>query len=291
MDDSPFVPSPRVSVIVPTWNRACLVTEAVGSVIAQTMTDWELIVADDGSTDDTLSRLTLLGDDRIRLLRLPHRGSAAAARNRGAALAAGEWLAFLDSDDLWRADKLAVQMAALDAGGADWSYTAHDLIDEDRRLLPKRAGAFVALDGYILDALLDDATSACICTQLVRRALFDALGGFDESFALYEDLDFTFRLAARARAVAVPAALTLVREHPGRTTKSRAPFEPAIRVFEHVAARTDDPATIARASSRRRALAIRGTKWHLRRGQWRRACRLWFGGRSPGRTRPRRTPS
>ncbi len=97
-----------VSVIIPTYNRASLVVEAVDSVLAQSFRNLELIVIDDGSTDETGVRLAAYGD-RLRYNR-QERSGVSAARNRGLALACGEWVAFLDSDDLWQPKKLEVQV-------------------------------------------------------------------------------------------------------------------------------------------------------------------------------------
>src|SRR5262245_40313343 len=108
-DAAPCEPMPQVSVIIPTHNRRDLVCEAVGSVLAQREVNPEVIVVDDGSTDDTRTALAVFGE-RIRYVLQPQCG-VAAARNRGVQLAGGTWLAFLDSDDLWRPRKLARQLA------------------------------------------------------------------------------------------------------------------------------------------------------------------------------------
>ncbi len=103
-----------VSVIIPTYNRAALVAEAVASVLAQTWRDFEVLVVDDGSTDGTIEALAPYAS-RLRLLRRESRGGVSAARNTGIKAARGEWLAFLDSDDLWLPEKLSRQMAYLAA--------------------------------------------------------------------------------------------------------------------------------------------------------------------------------
>ena len=103
--------APLVSVIIPTYNRAALVAEALASVKAQTFRDFEIVVVDDGGTDGTWEALS--AGQEIRVLRHPRRRGVSAARNTGINAARGQWLAFLDSDDLWLPDKLARQMAYL----------------------------------------------------------------------------------------------------------------------------------------------------------------------------------
>jgi len=114
---------PAVSVIIPTYNRAALVGEALASVQAQSFRDFEVLVVDDGSTDATPEVLAAWRE--VRVLRHPRRRGVSAARNTGVAFARGEWLAFLDSDDLWLPAKLARQMAYL-AGRPDLSLCQTD---------------------------------------------------------------------------------------------------------------------------------------------------------------------
>src|SRR5690348_15078750 len=115
----PFIlaPMPRVSVIVPVFNRAATIGRAVASVVVQTMADWELIVVDDGSADDPAGALAALSDARLRLLRHERNRGAAAARNTGIAAARAPLIAFLDSDDEWLPEKLARQVAAVERAG------------------------------------------------------------------------------------------------------------------------------------------------------------------------------
>ena len=105
--------APQVSVVIPTYNRAATVPRAIESVLAQTVSDLEIIVVDDGSTDDTARVLEEKFGDRIRYHSQPNLG-ASIARNRGIEEAQGEWIAFLDSDDLWEKDKLEWQFKALE---------------------------------------------------------------------------------------------------------------------------------------------------------------------------------
>jgi glycosyltransferase involved in cell wall biosynthesis len=234
---------PIVSVVIPTYNRRALLMEAVDSVRAQTFADWELLVADDGSTDGCADALEALRDPRIRVLRLPHAGRAAAARNAGVRSARGEWVAFLDSDDLWEPQKLAVQLDLTRAAGARWSYTRHTLMDPARRPVPFRAGGSAAVSGRILRELLASEVGALITTMMVSRRLLEEVGGFDESLPLRDDLDLELRLAACEPVLAVDQVLTRVREHSGRITSSAdSPHEATFRVYERFLQRERDPA-------------------------------------------------
>jgi glycosyltransferase involved in cell wall biosynthesis len=252
---------PAVSIILPTFDRAALLREAVASVLAQTFDDWELIVVDDGSTDDTRACLEReLDDGRVRPLFLEHRGDLTRGRVEGLRVARGEWVAFLDSDDLWLPDKLALQLRRLaDAPRCGWSHTGYRLIDAGGRFLPARASAaYHPYSGWILEPLLTFAATASIPTMLVRRALLDEIGGFDETLAIRSDYDLALRLAARSEACAVPEALTLVREHAGRTTarlRHAALFEENARVFEKAAASATS-AAIRACCERQRAVQL-----------------------------------
>src|SRR5438128_1621108 len=115
---------PKVSVVLPTYNRRPLLREAVDSVVGQSFSDWELILVDDGSTDDTRAYFKELTDPRVSRVFLPHSANRSAVRNAGIARARGEWIAFLDSDDLWAPEKLTRQVEALAADSSKrWSCT------------------------------------------------------------------------------------------------------------------------------------------------------------------------
>jgi glycosyltransferase involved in cell wall biosynthesis len=214
---------PAVSIVLPTYDRLEYLKEAVASVRAQTFTDWELIVVDDGSSDATRSWLASVNDPRIVLVAHAHSGNPSLLRNRGVARARGSWIAFLDSDDLWKPSKLSMQLAQLEANPAcRWSCTGVSFIDAQGLPAAQRAGpAYVARSGWILDQLLMFTAAATMPTLMVHRSLFDEVGGFDETMLLREDYDFELRLAARSEIHAVPDALTIVREHDGRTSNNR----------------------------------------------------------------------
>jgi glycosyltransferase involved in cell wall biosynthesis len=254
---------PRISVVIPTYNRASLVLEAVLSVISQTFGDWELIVVDDGSTDDTIDRLEAIGEPRLRVIRQSHLGNVARLRNLGAAAARGEYLAFLDSDDLWLPSKLEVQLHALSESPGAWCYTDHALIDSVGEPTPTRAGRFSPVSGRIARQLIGDETGASVITWLVPRTLFDQAGGFDERLSLLEDLDLALRLAEIADAVAVPEVLSLARDHQGRKTRSVAnPHRQSASIFEKAAMGAADP-VVRRLARGRRARHLASAGEHL----------------------------
>jgi glycosyltransferase involved in cell wall biosynthesis len=216
--------SPTVSVVIPTYNRLPLLCDAVESVRAQTFGDWELIVADDGSTDDTPAYLTALqrADERVRVLYMEHSATATRARAEGTALARGEWLAFLDSDDVWLPRKLEVQLRAMaEHPECAWSYTSYQHTPDPRSTTDRTSrGVPAPVSGWILEPLVTYAAAAAIPTILVRRSHFWTIGGFDRSLRLRSDYDLALRLAASSPAHGVGEVLVLVREHAGRTTNS-----------------------------------------------------------------------
>jgi glycosyltransferase involved in cell wall biosynthesis len=214
---------PTVSIVIPTYQRLDYLKEAVESVFAQTYTDWELIVVDDGSTDGTAQWLESLGDARVVVITVQHTGNPSRVRNIGVARGTGEWIAFLDSDDLWAREKLTRQLASLaEQPSRRWSCTGVSFIDANGDAIAQRAGApYSAHSGWILEKLITFAAAATMPTLMVRRSLFDEIGGFDESVILRQDYDLELRLAARDEIHALPDALTLVRHHDGRTTSNR----------------------------------------------------------------------
>ena len=126
---------PEVSVVVPTHNRSGLLAQTLHSVLWQRGVDLEVLVVDDGSTDDTAEVVAALGDPRVRLLRHATPRGVSAARNRGVAAASGRWLAFCDDDDLWAPDKLARQLAAAQQTGRSWVYVGEVHVDLGRQVV------------------------------------------------------------------------------------------------------------------------------------------------------------
>ncbi len=260
---------PRVSVIIPTYNRAELVHQAVQSVLAQSWQDWELIVVDDGSTDETIAALEALGEWRLRVLPEPHCGHVARLRNIGAKAARGEYLAFLDADDVWLPQKLELQLRALGGKSGCWSYAAHELLDAAGIRTPLRAGRFEPVSGRITRELLLGETGATVITWLVPRILFEQLGGFDESLSLQEDFDLALRLSETGDAVAVPGVLALVRDHDARRTRSAADqHNKTAIVFQKAARRATDPSLRKIAKRNSAKLLAAAGEAHLAAGRF-----------------------
>ncbi|HXE65817.1 MAG TPA: glycosyltransferase family A protein [Rhodanobacteraceae bacterium] len=237
--------TPEVSIVLSTYNRLPLLHRAVDSVIAQTFRDWELIVVDDGSTDGTREYLEAIEDPRVRPIWLQH-GGVTSARNAGLRLARGEWVAFHDSDDLWLPEKLEWQLQRVTAHPAcRWSYTKYSFIDTNGTPLPERTNLLpLPVSGHILEPLLRFEVSTAVPTMLVQRSLIEEIGGFDAKMLFLSDYDFILRLAACSEVYALSEMLTLVREHPGRTTARLRPADlhaDQARSLRKAAAATTDP--------------------------------------------------
>lgn len=185
------MPSAEVSVIIPAYNRRAMLHEAVDSVLAQRRVSFELIVVDDGSDDGALAELSASRSESTRLVRIAHRGPAA-ARNAGVALATAPFIAFLDSDDLWAPAKLERQLAYMRANpGCAISQTQEIWIRDGRRVNPGRRHRKRAGDIYL------DSLRTCLVSPsavIMRTELFRELGGFDETMLAAEDYDLWLRI-------------------------------------------------------------------------------------------------
>lgn len=160
---------PLVSVIMPAYNAEKYIGEAISSVLSQTWTNWELLILDDCSTDGTaaiaegFARL----DTRIRLLRNPQNMGVAKTRNQGIDLAQGEWIALLDSDDVWHSDKLSKQLAVANRTGADIIYCSYSLVVESGRTLLD----FIVPETTSYDCMLKKSVLSCSTVLLHRSVL------------------------------------------------------------------------------------------------------------------------
>lgn len=191
---------PRVSVIIPTYNRARVIRDAVDSVLAQDFRDFELIVVDDGSTDGTRDILDAYLDasdgnfPRIRALTQENRG-VSAARNRGIAAASGQYVAFLDSDDLWFPKKLSTQVAFFEENPEALICQTDEIwIRRGVRVNPKKKHSKPS------GMIFEESLGLCLVSPsavLIERSLFDKVGLFDESLPICEDYDLWLRVSCR----------------------------------------------------------------------------------------------
>jgi glycosyltransferase involved in cell wall biosynthesis len=184
-----------VSVVIPSYNRARLLQRALDSVTVQTYGALEILVVDDGSTDDTQALLSRVTDPRLRVLRHPTNRGGAVARNTGITASAGEFVAFLDSDDEWLPEKIERQVRRFREvdPAVGLVYTGGVRVYDDgrvRAVVPKHRGR-------VLGAVLAHEVVANTSCVMVRRRVAEAVGGFDERFPAYQDVDFWVSVAER----------------------------------------------------------------------------------------------
>ncbi|MGO8152586.1 glycosyltransferase family 2 protein [Rhizobium leguminosarum] len=217
---------PLVSVVIPAFNASRYIERTLRSAGRQTYRNLEIIVVNDGSTDDTAKVVeqVALADSRIRLLSTPNRG-VAAARNTGIREAAGRFVAFLDADDLWHHTKIEKQVNALNRLTPQWAavYVLHYIINSDDEIL--RSCAPNVARGYIFARHLTFKYVGNGSALLVRRDAALEIGGFDSSYAAAgiggcEDLDFELRLAARYQIEVIPERLVGYRQYPGNMSSN-----------------------------------------------------------------------
>ena len=221
---------PTVSVIIPTYNRAAMLSLAIDSVRSQTFHEWELIVVDDGSTDGTaeIVRRAAREDAKIRLVQQPNRGLAE-ARNAGIRVSRGTYLAFLDDDDRWLPEKLELQVRCMERSpkpGLSYTLTANsDMEGRVYRTVPEVAGRSYA-------ELLMHNFIPCP-SVMVRRDCLERVGFFHKEMNPAEDYDLWLRIAAIASLDVVPYPLAIYRRH-GRnmSDKTLAMYQADLRVLE-----------------------------------------------------------
>lgn len=193
---------PAVSVVVPTFNRSSQLIEAIESVFAQTFQDFELIIVDDGSDDDTARAVAAHSETKIKYIKIAHSGRPAVARNTGVRSALGKYIAFLDSDDIWMPDKLAFQVDLMDrnpeVGLSYVLYREFSSLGLSATILPKPsdrlcgAGKEVFKRLYLKSAIPNSGV-------MIRKEVIRAVGVFDEDIKAIsvEDLDLWLRIVLR----------------------------------------------------------------------------------------------
>lgn len=203
-----------ISVVIPTYNHGAFLDEALASVFAQSAPALEVIIVDDGSIDDTAEVLRRHAG-RIRVIQQTNRG-VAAARNAGAAVATRELIAFLDADDAWLPSKLERQLSRFVADPAlGLVHCGVEEIDQHGRRLRSRLDG---MEGWVAQEMLLFRRAVILgggSATVVRRAVFEEVGGFDESMSTSADWDLYYRIARRYRVGFVPEVLVRYRVHDG----------------------------------------------------------------------------
>jgi len=202
----------RISVVIPTYNRASSLASAIESVLTQTEPCFEIIIVDDGSTDGTDELMQALSNPRIRYVKRTDNKGAAFSRNEGIRLAKGDWIAFLDSDDSWFPEKLAQQLAFAKANPDKRVVcTGYELYS-----VPKQATTAVTLEDhqYPNAALLLGCDLSPGTTMMVHREVFQQIGFFDETLGRLEDWDWLLRYTDQGEVAILPQLLARVNHIP-----------------------------------------------------------------------------
>jgi glycosyltransferase involved in cell wall biosynthesis len=271
-------PAPLVSVVIPTHNRWRRLPRALRTALGQEGVDLEVVVVDDGSTDNSPAVLRSVRDPRVRVLRNETSRGVAAARNRGIQAADGEWIAFLDDDDLWSPQKLRLQLERAAATRADFAYAGALRLREPDVVLGVDAAPSpvdFARQMLITNVLPSGPSNVVARADLVRR-----LGGFDEALAFVADWDLWIRLGARGSAAACPDLLVGYVEHEGNMSVSVG--DAAIAEFRYLVAKHRSASDEAGARFDI-ARFMRGVAYgHLRAGRRLRAARTYVRGAVSG---------
>jgi len=219
------VPRPSVSVIIPTYERWALLAQAANSVFGQRVSPRELVVVDDGSTDRTAEYCeSLSGHPGFSYISISHSGKPGKVRNAGARLAKGEYLAFLDSDDLWKPEKLARQIEFFKENPEIRICHTREIWQRGEKIV-SQAGQRQRRSGEIFA----DALEKCIIgpsTVMMRRELFEELGGFREELEIAEDYELWLRLTAKYPVGYLDEPLTIKRGgHPDQLSEKYGQIE------------------------------------------------------------------
>ncbi len=218
--------TPMISVVIPTYNSAKTILDTIASVQAQTVQEIEILVINDGSTDNLLDLLVpVLVDDRIKVHSYPN-GGLSMARNRGIDRAIGEYIAFIDADDLWTTDKLAAQLQALKMNPrAGLAYSLTYFMEEDGQRY--HHGDPIGFQGNVLKDLLQWNFLCHGSNPLIRRSVIDRVGTFDPTVSPAEDWDYWLRIAQHYEFALVPQPQIYYRQSVGSMSSKVAVMEAA----------------------------------------------------------------
>ena len=252
-----------VSVVIPAYNSEAYLADAIGSVLEQEVDNLECIVVDDGSTDSTGE--IAKGFDRVRYVRQGNSG-VSAARNRGAAEAHGELVAFLDADDAWLPTKLARQLDALREAGPEVGLVYCGLYETDEELNVLSERTAPEPEAALRNTLLMEPPVVSISqTGLVPRKVLDDVGGFDTRLSTSADTDMVLRIGRRYRLVGVAEPLVLYRTHGSQMSSNPDAMEHDMeRILDELFSDRALPGDLRRLERRARAnldLAVGGARW------------------------------
>lgn len=208
---------PLISVIIPTYNRGMLIGETIQSVLDQTYRNWELIIVDDGSEDNTETVVANYKDVRIHYIKISHSGIFGFVRNQGIKISMGELIAFLDSDDLWKKDKLEFQVSLLlQNSKAMFAFSNIDIIGESKVVTPDYENVFV---GNVLLPVLEERRFVFYPSCLIfKRSILNTTGLMNETLSSGSDMNFFFAMSARFIGIFTNRRLTKIRKHAGGTS-------------------------------------------------------------------------
>ncbi len=229
---------PKVSVIIPAYNAMKYLPETVESVLQQTFTDFEVLIINDGSSDNIVQWVAGIVDARVKLISQKNQG-VSVARNTGIAHAQGEYIAFLDADDFWQASKLEKQVRCLDNNSViGLVHTWMAFVDSNG----KSTGKVMAsnAEGYVWKQLVESNLIAC-SSVMVRRCCLEAVGGFEPNLHFVEDWDLWIRISCHYPFAVIKEPLYYYRQVPNSLSKNLQVLEESCRFVIEKAFRTVAP--------------------------------------------------
>lgn len=242
---------PVVSVVMPTHNQAAYIGEALKSVFDQTMREIEIIVIDNGSTDETAEIVKSFADPRLSYYYQADTGSPVGPRNKAIGLAKGEFVAFLDSDDLWLPEKLELQVELLRAEPeAALVFSDYHFIDSDGRIGKNWFSCCRPFRGDVFASLLRQ-NFIPTSTTVIRRSVIGEISGMAQEYRICHDLDFYLKIAVRHGVDYVDRSLARLRVHGASLTVNRALlYEEVMAVTEKWRGEAEGRVDIGRAAFR-----------------------------------------
>jgi glycosyltransferase involved in cell wall biosynthesis len=208
--------NPQVSIVIPTYNRAHLIGETIQSVIDQTFKDWEMIIVDDGSDDDTEEVVNAIASEKIHYFKIEHTGNLGKVRNYGIQKSKGVYIAFLDSDDLWKSEKLFVQIELLKKNPpAKFSFSNSEQFGDGAIITPKYNLFFTG--NIFHDMVVKHQYTICMTSLIFEKSILKDVGLLNETWKGGADVEFFYRLAHQVDCVFTNEKLACIRKH-GQST-------------------------------------------------------------------------